>query len=302
MKAILTLLLLANATIVAGQDLVVGKGGETMRGRIEVLTDRLVTIRLSGGEGVPGASALRRWPADQVDWIEFGFTPGEEEVFARRSTQTAETLKPWWERDFAHLHRPRSRAPAWGLAYAEALLREENPRSAERAIAVCDLLLQRAWSTEVVRAAKRARLQARLLVGQLDQAVDEARALAKETEDPDLLIEAEYLLALADFSALRELEAEHPRWMEDDEVRPRRLELYHRALDRFFRPHLFHATRGDAAARGLLAVADLYDFGGERDEARARYEDLLRLYGETKWAALAAERLAVLNQNPDKEP
>ncbi len=286
----------------ASQDVVVLKGGESLVCRVDELTDRLVNVTLPGGAEVPGGSARRTLPMEQVERIEFAFAPGEEEAFARRATAASGVLKTWWDRHFAHLRRPRSRAGAWGAAYAGALLREDAEGGADRALSVCGLVIDRAWSPGDVAAAKQVRLRALMAKGDLAAAMEEARVLARETEDPALLIEAEHLLATADFQALRELEEEHPRWMEDDEVRPRRHELYHRALDRFLRPHLFHATREEAAARGLLAAAELHHFVGETEEAKVRFEDLLRLYPSTAPAAEAAKRLATLPPNSIDDP
>ncbi len=284
------------------QDVVVLKSGESIACRLDELTDRIVNVTVSGSTEVPGSSARLTLPAEQVERIEFAFAPGEEEVFPQRASMSSAALKPWWDHHSAHLHRPRSRAAAWGVAYADALLREEAERGPDRALPVYDLVLARAWSPEDAAAAKRGRLRALMGKGDLATATEEARILARETEDPALLIEAEHLLAMADFQALRELEEEHPRWMDDDEVRPRRHELYHRTLDQFLKPHLFHATREEAAARGLLSAAELLLFGGEPAEARARFEDLLRLYPSTTSTAKAAEQLEALSPNPTDAP
>jgi len=112
-----------------------------------------------------------------------------------------------------------------------------------------------------------------------------------ETDNPALLIEVNYLLALADTKKLKALEKEHPRWEEDDEVRPDRDDLFHRAVDRFLWPHLFHATREEVAARGLFAAADLYAYAGEIEAARDRWKDLIELYPDSSYAALAASRI-----------
>lgn len=284
------------------RDVIVLKSGESVACRLDELTDRLVNVTLSGGAEVPGGSARRTFPVDQVERIEFAFVPGEEEVFLRRATASADVLKTWWDRAVSHLHRPRSRAAAWGVAYADALLREEAERGPDRALSVYDLVLARAWSPEDAAAAKQGRLRALMSKGDLATATEEARALARETEDPALLLEAEHLLAMADFQALRELEEEHPRWMEDDEVRPRRHALYHRTLDQFLKPHLFHAAHEEVAARGLLSAAELLLFGGERAEAKARFEDLLFLYPSTGPSVEAAKQLETLSPNPSDVP
>lgn len=285
------------ATSLAAQDLVVLKSGETLACRIEDLTDAIVNVTLPGAAGAVG-SAKRTLAATQVERVEFGFRPGEEALFERRGSSTAAELKPWWDLWFPHLHRPSSRSGAWGVAYGNALVREEGEIGAEKALSLFDHLIAKAWSPDDKTAAKQGRLESLIAKGDLATATAEARLLARETEDPALLIEVEHLLAQADFQSLRELEEEHPRWVEDDEVRPRRHELYHRALDQFLKPHLFHATREEAAARGLFSAAELLLFGGEGGEAKARWEDLLKLYPETSFAVQAKERLAALHPTP----
>jgi hypothetical protein len=290
------LVALCFASSLAAQDHVVMKSGESLACRIDDLTDAIVNVTLPGAAGV--GSAKRTLAATQVERVEFGFRPGEEALFAKRGSATAAELKPWWDLWFPHLHRPSSRSGAWGLAYARAMMREGGAIGAEKSMSFLNLLIAKAWSPEVRTAAKQGRLEALMAMGDLATATAEARLLARETEDPALLIEVEHLLAQADFRTLRELEDEHPRWVEDDEVRPRRHELYHRALDQFLKPHLFHATREEAAARGLFSAAGLLLFGGEGEEAKARWEDLLKLYPESTFAAQAKERLAALKSTP----
>ena len=297
MKAVFSVIFLLIAMRLAAQDLVVMKSGETISCRIDDLTDAIVNVTLPGAAGAVG-SAKRTLAATQVERVEFGFRPGEKALFEKRDTATAAELKPWWDLSFPHLHRPSSRSGAWGVAYASAMMREGGVIGAEKALSLFDYLIGKAWSTDDKAAAKQGRLRSLIAMGDLETATAGARLLARETEDPALLIEVEHLLAQSDFRGLRELEEEHPRWVEDDEVRPRRQELYHRALDQFLKPHLFHATREEAAARGLFSAAELLLFGGEAGEAKARWEDLLKLYPETSFAAQAKERLTALNSTP----
>jgi hypothetical protein len=297
MKAAFFVIFILIGMPLAAQDLVVMKSGETISCRIDDLTDAIVNVTLPGAAGALG-SAKRTLAATQVERVEFGFRPGEEALFAKRGSATIAELKPWWDFWFPHLHRPSSRSGEWGLAYGKALLREEGVIGAEKALSLFDHLIAKAWSPQDKTAAKQGRLEALIAKGDLATATTEARLLARETEDPALLIEVEHLLAQADFQTLRELEEEHPRWVEDDEVRPRRHELYHRALDQFLKPHLFHATREEAAARGLFSAAELLLFGGEGGEAKSRWEDLLKLYPETSFAVQAKERLTALNSPP----
>lgn len=291
LKACMALFLLMDGGGIGAQDVIYLKTGESLACRIDALTDNIVNFSLLSNAGTAGGSARRTIPADQVGYIEFDFAVGEAAFFESRHEATAEQLKGWWDFTFPHLHRPRSRAAVYGIAFANALLREQPEVAAERALSIFDRIISRAWSTEDVASAKQGRLQALMAKGDLETATVEARALAKETDNPALLIEVNYLLALADTEKLKALEVEHPRWEEDDEVRPERNELFHRAVDQFLWPHLFHATREEAAARGLFAAADLYAYAGEIEAAAGRWKDLIALYPESSFAALAASRL-----------
>lgn len=298
------LCLLAGAEQLAGQDVIYLKTGESLACRLDALTDNIVSFTLLSKAGTAGGSARQTIPADLVDRIEFDFAAGEAEFFEKRNEATAGKLREWWDFTFAHLHRPRSRAAAYGIALANAMIREQPGSGPDRALPILDRVIDRAWSPEDIAQAKHGRLRALMAKGDLETATSEAQVLARETENPELLIEVNYLLARADMEKLKALEAEHPRWEEDDEVRPERNELFHRTMDRFLGPHLFHATREEVAARGLFAAAELYAYAGEILPARNRWNDLIKLYPDSTFAAQAAARLESLpsSTEPTDEP
>jgi len=298
------LYLLASVVPGIGQDVIYLKTGESVACRLDALTDKIVSFSLLSRAGTAGGSARQTISADRVDRIEFDFAEGEAGFFEKRHEATAEQLKAWWDLTFAHLHRPRSRAAAYGIAFANAMLREQPQPGAERALAIFDRVIARAWSAEDIALAKEGRLRALMAKGDLETATAEAQVLARETENPELLIEVNYLLARADFEKLKAIEAEHPRWEEDDEVRPDRNELFHRTVDRFLWPHLFHATREEVAARGLFAAAELYAYAGEGEPARDRWNDLIKLYPDSSFAAQAAAKLESIpsSTEPTDEP
>ena len=286
--------LFVSAMSCQAQDVIFLKTGESLACRVDDLTDKIVNLSLLSNAGTAGGSARRTIPAEQVGYIEFDFKPGEAAFFERRNEATAAQLQTSWDFHLAHLHRPRSRTAAYGIALGNAILREESQAGAARALSVFDRIIERAWSTEDVALAKQGRLHSLMSLGDLETATAEAKILAAQSEDPDLLIEVNYLLAMADFQKLKALEEEHPRWEEDDEVRPERNELFHRALDQFLWPHLFHATREEVAARGLAGAAELYLFAGDREAARGRWEDLIQLYPATTFSGPAKEQLAAI--------
>ena len=295
MKRALLILACCFAANAQSQDVIHLKTGESSACEIEAVTDNIVIFLL---RGPGGGSAKRTLPMDRVDYIEFGFEQGEEAVFKDLENISAAILETWWEFHFGNLHRPRSRTAVYGIAFANALLKEDPETGAARALSVLDRIIERAWAEEDKSLARQGRLRALIASGDLDTAVGEAQILQGETEDPDLSIEVKFLLAEADFAQLKALEEEHPRWIDDDEVRPGRNALYHRIVDQYLWPHLFHATREEAAARGLLSAAGVYEFAAETELARAACEDLINLYPTTSFAAPAKERLESLS-NPE---
>lgn len=297
MKARLAIVLTLVVAAAGARDVVHLKTGESAACTVTAITDNIVTFTLPTVEGVAGGSARRTLSMDRVAYVEFGFQPGEESVFQGRDQLGVEILEKWWNFHFGNLHRPRSRTAAYGNALGNALLREDGEGRHRRALALFDRIMERAWSPEDVAAANQGRLRALIAVGDLETAVKEAAALATESEDPELLIEVKFLLAEADFAALRILEEEHPRWVEDDEVRPERNQLFHRVVDQYLWPHLFHATREEAASRGLLSAGRVFEYVKNHERAGACYEDLLALYPNAKSAAEARTRIDQLNSS-----
>lgn len=296
MHLLILALVIGGLASAKAQDFVHLKTGESTACEIEAVTDNVIILILPGAGGA--GSAKRTLPMDRVAFIEFEFESGEEAVFKQLDQISAEILETWWKFHLAHLHRPRSRAAAYGIALGNALLRETPDSGGTKALSLFDRIIEKAWSEEDQSAARQGRLRALIATGDLEAAIGEAELLASRTEDPDLLLEVKYLLADADFQQLKDLEEEHPKWYEDDEVRPERNEIFHRIIDQYLWPHLFHATRTDAAARGLLGAGKVYSFAGEFDLARAAYVDLGKLYPESSSYDEAAERLSKLS-NPE---
>lgn len=297
-----TAVFFASLTALPAQDILYLKNGESIACRVDDLTDTIVNFSLPPPPGTAGGSARRTVPTAGIEYIEFDFREGEAALFEKRHEATAGELQAWWDFSFPHLHRPRSRTAAYGIAYAEALLRESPDTAAPRALSIFDRIIERAWAPADVVLAKQGRLRALMALGDLETATVEAQRLASQTEDAGLLIEVKYLLATADFQKLRALQEEHPRWEDDDEVRPERNQLYHRVLDLFLWPHLFHATHEEAAARGLAGAARLFLFAGEIASARARWEDLIHLYPATTFAADAKTLLESHPPPPETQP
>lgn len=280
-------LLLLCSQFVFCQDVIYLKTGESAVCRIDAITDNIVNFTLLSDPGPAGGSARRTIPTERVEKFVFAFLPEEKEVFENRESMSAEVLEKWWNVWFAHLKRPRSRTAAYGVAMANAFLRENPEKDGQRALSIFDRVIERAWSEDDIAAAKQGRLRALMALGDLETATHEAQLLVGETEDPRLLIEVKYLLAKADFESLKQLVEENPKWEEDDNVRPKRNDLYHAVVDQFLWPHLFHAPRTEEAARGLASAAEVYEFSGEKELALAAWTDLETLYPNTELAKQA---------------
>lgn len=302
MRVVAFLLFAFVPVALAELDVVHLKTGESAACEVTAVTDNIVTFSLPTGGGPAGGSARRTLPMERVLHIEWGFESGEEEVFTNRAKLGEEILEKWWNDTFGNIGRPRSRTAAYGVALGNALLRSDSEGKHRRALSLFDLIVERAWSEEDISAAKQGRLRALMATGDLATAVEEAGALAATTEDPELLIEVKFLLAEADYERLRQLEQDNPRWPEDDEVRPERNRLYHRVLDQYLWPHLFHATHDEKAARGLVSAADVYRFSGDLERAEASYRDALALYPGTESAMKAETGLAELSAPEPENP
>jgi len=135
-------------------------------------------------------------------------------------------------------------------------------------------------------------------------AVGEAAELAKESEDPEILIEAKFILAEVVQAQLKKLVEDNPRWYEDALIRPEYHRLANEALDLYLYPYLFYGSETDAAARGLWGAITIYEFVGDRHNALESARDITALYKETRYAKLAGDYIAGLpeaTQQQDNE-
>jgi outer membrane biosynthesis protein TonB len=102
-------------------------------------------------------------------------------------------------------------------------------------------------------------------------------------------------MAEASAATLTQLEKDHPRWQEEDELVPRHTQLLNEAFDGYLYPHLFHGAEEDLAARGLWAAAQLSSAQKQNTQAAEWAGDLTQLYQISPEATAAA---AWLKQQP----
>lgn len=298
------------------------KEGEPIEGTLEGFTGTQVRVRAQVGVG----SAERTIPTDAIDYILFGEEPGEEQLLTSPEYERdAEALTELYARKRRFLGVPRNNAGEVALAYVrlalgEARRRQETaPHDAadepepdtgengelllpvdesrlplvvhERALRLCQEVEAGDWNEERKVESRLLRLELMLLWGDREAVVAEAAELAERTRNLGVHLEARWLLSEAAFEELRLLVEDHPRWFQDEVIRPQRDRLFHETLDGFFYPSLFHATREEQAARGLMGAARAYEHAGELPLAVACAIDVMALYPDTGAVTAAREML-----------
>lgn len=242
----------------------------------------------------------------EVDRIEFAPDEARDRKVAEATVAQLPEIELLWKKSEPWLGLPKSPADTIGLAYGDLLLRTGDPANATKALALFRQIESHTWNNDNLMLAKQGRLRAMVATGNAKDAVKEAAELAKLSEDPAVLVEANYILAEAADKGLRKLMEENPRWQEDVFVIPERNRLYNDALDLYLHPYLFFGSETEAAARGLWGACGVYEFTGDSAHAAELARDLTAIYPGTKYAALAQKFLAGLpeeirNQDNEKD-
>lgn len=285
-RAVALLLTLAASINVSAQDRLHLKDGRVAQGRILNLARPLISMELQ----LPGVvgSAKRDIPAAEVEFIDFAPLPGEAEALAAPGDpKQQDMLLKLWQEKSVRLPWPANNAGDIGLALADQLLATAEPEPVERAFRIYSLVEKDDWDQARRNRAQTGRLRCLIQLKRVEDAIAEARSVARDSEDPALLIEAQFVIAQADFEKLRRFQTEHPRWEQDDELTAERTQLYHQVLDQFLHTPLFHGSSEDRAAQALWQVIEVHQFAGEPLLALEHARDLLRLYPKTPEAARA---------------
>ncbi len=291
-RLILAAALSMSATLRAG-DVLTLKNGRTADCRVLSFSESAVKILWQEKEE-------RDIPLADVDYITFAPLPGEEEALTKAvSGGVSEPLMEFWVKKIPRLAVPRSNAGELGLTYAELLSRNATPDRLARALTVYEKIESSDWSAERRGRARAGRLRLMLRQGRVEEVKPEAAKLMEDSQDPRVLIEVQHVLAETAAAKLRALLKDHPRWEQEDDVRPRRDRLYHEALDAWLYPHVFHGAQEDLAARGLWAAAQFYREHGDVEQARHAAADLIQLYPDAA-EVKAASTLLQQTESPDK--
>ena len=246
-------------------------------------------------------------PLADIEFITFAPLAGEVEAQAKAVKDGRATpLMQFWIAKVPRLAVPRSNAGEIGLTYAELLTRDGSAGGMERAVKVYEQIETTDWSTERRGRARVGKLRLMLRQGRGEEVKPEAEKLFKEATEARVRIELQHLFAEAAAAKLRALVKAHPRWEQEDDIRPQREVLFHEALDAYLFPHVFHGAEEDLAARGLWAAAQLCQESGDPAAARTAATDLVQLYPDTPEKSAAAALLkdlpAAKKEHPPDEP
>ena len=289
------LVLLAAAPSLVADDEVRLKDGNTRKGRIVGLDE--ISFRLSLPGPVPGQSAgTTSIPRANVERIIFAPDRTLEAVRANPGPGALNTARVRWQTLQPMLAIPESRAGDAGNLYGECLRLTGESVRLEEALGVYAEVEQGAWNPADREDAKRGRLRTMIDLGRSQEVTAEIEEIATSAQDPDLLLDSKLLIASARLAAMRTLVADNPRWHEDPPVRAVRLRLLHETADNALYPFLFHGTARGQAAKGLGILLELYQFTGDKEEARKVATDLTEIYSDSPEAEKAAEFLNKKNE------
>lgn len=281
----------------ADPDLVFGwESSQPRRGVIKSVDENYLRFEQVLGDGV--ARAQVSIPRRAVRRVDFGHRADDDALVA--AGDPVRLGAAWRERlDFLGIENAET--GRIGLAYAEALLARGADGDAAAACEVFAKIETEDWEPARQALARSGKLRAMIASGRAEEAIAEAEKLEQDTEDPSVIIEAKYVLAMAAREQLSQLIEDNPRWFEDDWVRPERDRLYNRALNLLLYPYLFHGTRVTEAARGLWGAIEVYLEAGDKKLAAETARDLVVLYRETPEAQRAKALLADSGEDPSEE-
>lgn len=283
----------------ASADVLHLQDGRVWRGQVERFDpDRAelhFQVILDGptGKGV----SMRRWPLDEIHFVEFGQSRQESELLSPRddtveATDDRAAIALWrraWKKHRSFLSFPNSAAGAFGLGLVARLLATGNRHDAAEALVISAEIRQEDWNE-----ARRVRATVSSLRGQAAlghwEAAKRAAAevlLSEGRGDSNLVLEAHRVLGQAGLVSFRVLVEEAPRWRDDDERRTEGEALYEQGLNHFLSISLFHAAKREAAAEALWNVCELYQLAGHPRKAAAVAEELVALHGDSPWGEKA---------------
>ncbi len=290
--------LLATALAATAQDVLLLKNGDRRSGEIVSADDTTIRLRVPlGGSAAPGAAAPKATigiPRADVQAIEFKADDARDERLRSATPNRIVEIEVDWKRQAPWLDFPRSPAGAIGCKLGELLLLSNDPAKAAAALELFTLIEKKSWSDEDKARAKQGRLRAMVATGSVAEAIEQAKQLAAETENPEILIEANYIMARAAELDYKTFLEENPRWEQDPYVIDTHHQLYDRVLELYLYPSLFHGSDDTRSARGLWGAVGVYRASKQLPLAIEAARDIRVLHPATTESKLAEEFLASL--------
>ena len=297
MKSTLLILLAVTCIAAHAQDVLEMKTGSRRAGKIISFDEKFIRLELDlTAQGSSSARSVASIALPRGDVLSIDFASNSQRDAAIRSAaaQDIDALDGYWIEFKPWLEMPRSPSGSIACALGNALLATKERKNADRALELFTLVEEKAWQDSDKARAREGRLRAMTATGKAAKAIEEAKALAAETEDPEILIEANYLLAQAAEKELKDFLKENPRWDIDTSVIDQRHRLYNRVLELYLYPSLFFGTNNEKAARGLWGAIGIYRASGEERLAIETSRDIHTFYPKTQEAEQARDYLASL--------
>jgi hypothetical protein len=297
MKSTLLILLAVTCIAAHAQDVLEMKTGSRRAGKIISFDEKFIRLELDlTAQGSSSARSVASIALPRGDVLSIAFASNSQRDAAIRSAaaQDIDALDGYWKEFKPWLEMSRSPSGSIACALGNALLATKERKNADRALELFTLVEEKAWQDSDRARAREGRLRAMTATGKAAKAIEEAKALADETEDPEILIEANYLLAQAAEKELKDFLKENPRWDIDTSVIDQRHRLYNRVLELYLYPSLFFGTNNEKAARGLWGAIGIYRTSGEERLAIETSRDILAFYPKTPEAERARTYLASL--------
>lgn len=254
-------ILLATACACFPADVLELKAGKNRKGRILSMDEKFIRLEIElPKQAVQSTQPLASIaiPRGDVLAIDFSPSPDREAAIRSASVQDLPALEENWKKFRPWLEMPRSPSGSIACALGDALLATKTQKNAKRALELFALVEKSAWQESDRAIGREGRLRAMSATGKAAQAVKEAKSLAAETEDPEILIDANYLMAQAAAKELQNFIKENPRWNMDQTVIDERHRLQNRALELYLHPALFFGSESSKAARGLWGAVGVY--------------------------------------------
>ncbi|MFN0129429.1 MAG: tetratricopeptide repeat protein [Verrucomicrobiales bacterium] len=263
--------------------------GTTVRCRIMSVTEESIVIQYPPRPGSQAAALSRTLAWSDVKAVDFSMdSEFHRLVKVTDPRKDMPRLVARWTTLAPLLHRPHHPVGELGLALARLALVHPDPQTKHRALSVCEAIASCDWNHSRRHRARLLRAQLFSSAGKNEEASQEARSLVG---DPLVAaatgMAAHVMLANLAFSQLRQIDSDHPRWMEDDTIRPKRESLYHQSLDHALSPSAFQGAVEEPATEGLWIAVSLLDYAGQRAAAANTARDLIHLYPKSPAATQA---------------